>query len=85
LICPGFVNTNVSRNALTGDGSKQNKLDSATAKGLTPDAFAKIALKAIAQKRQEIIIGGFKEKLAVYVKRFFPRLLSNIIRKAQVT
>ncbi len=85
LICPGFVNTNVSMNALTGDGSKQNKLDNATAKGLKPDDFAKIALKAIAQKRQEIIIGGFMEKLAVYVKRFFPRLLANIIRKAKVT
>jgi short-subunit dehydrogenase len=85
LICPGFVNTNVSMNALTGDGSKQNKLDNATAKGLKPDEFAKIALKAIAQKRQEIVIGGFKEKLAVYVKRFFPGLLSNIIRKANVT
>ena len=85
LICPGFVNTNVSMNALTGDGSKQNKLDNATAKGLRPDEFAKIALKAIAQKRQEIVIGGFKEKLAVYVKRFFPGLLSNIIRKANVT
>lgn len=85
LICPGFVNTDVSRNALTGDGSKQNKLDNATAKGLNPDNFAKIALKAIAQKRQEIVIGGSMEKLAVYVKRFFPRLLSNIIRKAKVT
>lgn len=85
LICPGFVNTDVSRNALTGDGSKQNKLDNATAKGLNPDNFAKIALKAIAQKRQEIVIGGSMEKLAVYVKRFFPLLLSNIIRKAKVT
>jgi len=85
LICPGFVNTNVSMNALIGDGSKQNKLDKATEKGLGPDDFAKIALKAIDQKRQEIVIGGFKEKLAVYVKRFFPLLLSNIIRKAKVT
>jgi len=85
LICPGFVNTNVSLNALTGDGSKQNKLDKATAKGLSPDDFAKIALRAIAHKRQEIVIGGFKEKLAVYVKRFFPLLLANIIRKAKVT
>ena len=85
LICPGFVNTNVSMNALTGDGSKQNKLDNATASGLKPDEFAKIALKAIAQKRQEIVIGGLKEKLAVYVKRFFPGLLSNIIRKVNVT
>lgn len=85
LICPGFVNTNVSMNALKGDGSKQNKLDNATAKGLNPDDFAKIALNAIAQKRQEIVIGGFMEKLAVYVKRFFPRLLSNVIRKVDVT
>ena len=85
LICPGFVNTNVSMNALKGDGSKQNKLDNATAKGLDPDDFAKIALNAIAQKRQEIVIAGFMEKLAVYVKRFFPRLLSNVIRKVDVT
>ena len=85
LICPGFVNTNVSMNALKGDGSKQNKLDNATAKGLDPDDFAKIALNAIAQKRQEIVIAGFMEKMAVYVKRFFPRLLSNVIRKVDVT
>jgi len=85
LICPGFVNTNVSMNALTGDGRKQNKLDNATANGLTPDHFAKIALKAISQKSQEIVIGGFMEKLAVYVKRFFPRVLSNLIRKVDVT
>ena len=85
LICPGFVNTNVSMNALKGDGSKQNKLDNATAKGLKPNDFAKIALNAIAQKRQEIVIAGFMEKLAVYVKRFFPRLLSNVIRKVDVT
>ena len=85
LICPGFVNTNVSMNALKGDGSKQNKLDNATAKGLKPNDFAKIALNAIAQKRQEIVIAGFMEKLAVYVKRFFPKLLSNVIRKVDVT
>ena len=85
LICPGFVNTNVSMNALTGDGRKQNKLDSATAKGLKPEDFAKIALRAIDQKKQEIVIAGFREKLAVYVKRFFPLLLSNIVRKSKVT
>lgn len=85
LICPGFVNTNVSMNALTGDGSKQAKLDDATAKGLKPDEFAKIALKAIAQKRREVVISGPREKLAIYVKRFFPGLLSYLIRKAKVT
>jgi len=31
LICPGFVNTEISMNALTGDGSPQNSLDKGTA------------------------------------------------------
>jgi len=37
LICPGFVNTNVSINALTADGSRQGTKDKATARGLSPD------------------------------------------------
>jgi len=85
LICPGFVNTNISINALTKDGTPQNKLDKATGKGLSPAYFAKRMLKAVASKKQEVVIGGKLEVLAVYIKRFFPRLLSKMIRKLAVT
>ena len=85
LICPGFVNTNISINALTKDGTPQNKLDKATGKGLSPGYFAKRMLKAVASKKQEVVIGGKLEVLAVYIKRFFPRLLSKMIRKLAVT
>jgi short-subunit dehydrogenase len=85
LACPGFVQTNVSLNALTADGTPQNKMDGATENGLTPEVFAKKLLKAVRQEKQEVYIGGFKEKLAVYVKRFFPKLLSKMIRKLAVT
>jgi dehydrogenase/reductase SDR family protein 7B len=85
LACPGFVQTNVSLNALTADGTPQNKMDGATKNGLTPEVFAKKLLKAVRQEKQEVYIGGFKEKLAVYVKRFFPKLLSKMIRKLAVT
>ena len=85
LVCPGFVRTDVSKNALTADGSPQNKMDNATDAGLLPEVFAKKMLKAIAGQKQEVVIGGAKEKLAVYVKRFFPALLSKMIRKASVT
>ncbi|HHC78575.1 MAG TPA: SDR family oxidoreductase [Flavobacteriia bacterium] len=85
LICPGFVNTDISRNALTGDGSTQNKMDKGTANGLSPDYFAKRMLKAIARKKQEAVIGGKLEVLAVYVKRFFPKILAKMIRKLDVT
>jgi len=85
LICPGFVNTNVSKNALTADGTPQNKMDKGTENGLSPEYFAKRMLKAIARKKQEAVIGGKLEVLAVYIKRFFPRILANMIRKLAVT
>lgn len=85
LICPGFVTTNVSKNALTGDGSPQNKMDTATANGIAPKRFAKLMLKVIKNKREEVYIAGVKEKLGVYAKRFFPKLLSKMIRKLSVT
>lgn len=85
LVCPGFVKTNVSLNALTGDGSPQNKMDTATQNGIAPDRFAKIMAKAIAKKKEEVYIAGAKEKLGVYAKRFYPKLLSKMIRKLAVT
>jgi dehydrogenase/reductase SDR family protein 7B len=85
LVCPGFVTTNVSKNALTGDGTPQEKMDNATANGIDPDRFAKIMSKAISQQKEEIYIAGAKEKLGVYAKRFYPKLLSKMIRKLSVT
>lgn len=85
LVCPGFVNTNVSLNALTGDGTAQNKMDAATQNGIEPSRFAKLMAKAIYAKKEEAYIAGAKEKLGIYAKRFFPKLLSVMIRKLSVT
>ncbi len=85
LALPGFVQTNVSLNALTGDGTAHNKMDNAINNGLTSEVFAKKLLKAVKRQQQEVYIGGFKEKLAVYTQRFFPKLLSVMIRKLAVT
>jgi short-subunit dehydrogenase len=85
LVCPGFVSTNISMNALTGDGTSQQKMDSATANGIQPDRFAKLMAKAIKKKKEEVYIAGFKEKLGVYVKRWFPKVFSIMVRKLSVT
>jgi len=85
LICPGYVNTNVSKNALTADGSKYNIDDQGNANGMPPEVFANKAIKYIAKQKQEIVIAGFKETTAIYLKRFYPALLSKIIRKVNVT
>ncbi|MEE9406455.1 MAG: SDR family oxidoreductase [Polaribacter sp.] len=85
LVCPGFVNTNVSKNALTGNGTPQQKMDSATENGIDPERFAKQMIKVIKKKKEEAYIAGTKEKLAVFAKRFYPKLLSIMIRKLSVT
>ena len=83
LICPGYVHTNVSVNALTGDGSKNNKMSQDSKSGLKPDEFAKKALSVIHKGKEEVYIGG-KEIMAIYLKRFVPRVLSRIVRKIDV-
>ncbi|QNM84950.1 SDR family oxidoreductase [Polaribacter pectinis] len=85
LVCPGFINTNVSKNALTGDGTPQGKMDVATGNGMSAERLAKLMAKAIKKKKEEIYIAGAKEKLGVYVKRFFPKLFSILVRKMSVT
>lgn len=83
LICPGFIRTQVSVNALVGDGSSLGKMDEAQAKGMSPESCANAIFKAIKDQKEEVLIGG-KEKYAVYLKRFFPRIFSKILRKAKV-
>lgn len=84
LICPGWVKTQVTMNALTGDGSKLNKMDRATSIGLPAHKFAELMVDAIETKREEAYIGGRKEVFAVYLKRFFPGLFSKAVRKMAV-
>lgn len=83
LVCPGFVRTQVSVNALTGKGQALGSMDEATEKGMSPERLAQRMLRAVATGKEEIYIGG-KEVLGVYLKRFFPGYFSKIIKKAKV-
>ncbi|MDA0176750.1 SDR family oxidoreductase [Mesoflavibacter profundi] len=83
IVCPGFVNTNIAKNALIGDGSLQNKQDQATENGLTITQFCKRMVNAIQKEKFEVYIGK-KEILGVYLKRFFPKLLHKFILKSDV-
>ncbi len=84
LICPGYIKTRISFNALIGDGSAQDSMDEGQANGMTAEIFAKKALKAIRKKKKEAYIGK-KEVAGVYIRRFFPTLYYKLISKVKVT
>ncbi|QDA60491.1 SDR family oxidoreductase [Hymenobacter jejuensis] len=83
ILCPGFVRTGISVNALTGDGTPLRTMDEATAKGLPPAVFARRAVRAIAQGRNEVYIGG-RETWGVLLKRFAPGLFAKFVGRAKV-
>ncbi|MEZ4811332.1 MAG: SDR family oxidoreductase [Allomuricauda sp.] len=83
LVCPGFVQTNVAKNALTGDGSPQNRDDTATQNGITPNTAAKKIIRAIGKQKFEVYVGRGEVK-GIYLKRFFPKLLHKVVLKSQV-
>jgi len=83
LICPGFVRTNVSLNALTGTGAPQGTMDNAQEAGMAADVFAQKMLRAIENQQEEAVIAG-REKMAVMLKRLAPRLLSYVMRRIDV-
>lgn len=84
LVCPGFIHTQVSVNALTGDGSTQNTMDEAQANGMSPANCAEKMITAIEKHKEEVYIGG-KETYGVWLKRWAPNLFSRLMRKAKVT
>lgn len=84
LICPGFIKTNVSINALTAKGTAQGTMDAAQESGMQPEACAKLIVNAIEKRKEEVYIGG-KEVKGVWLKRFFPLRLSKYLRTANVT
>lgn len=80
LVCPGKIKTSISLNAAVENGQTHNKMDESHINAMSADECAQQIIKAILKNKEEIFVGG-KELLIVKIKRFFPRLFGNIIRK----
>ncbi len=82
-IMPGFIATNITKNAVgsTEEISKNSQNNS----GLTAEEFAQQALKAIYDRKGNVYIGGFKEKVAMLLKRLSPAIFDMFIKNQKVT
>ena len=83
LVCPGYIHTNISVNAMASGGEKYGVMDQNQLQGKTPESCAKAIIRAIENNRREILFGG-KELIAVYLKRFFPNLLWKVVKKLSI-
>ena len=83
IVCPGKIHTDISVNAITASGQVNGKMDRSQAEGMSADECVRIILKAVENNEEEVFIGG-KELRAIWIKRFFPKLFSKLIRKQKI-
>ena len=84
MVFPGFVNTDISKNALSGTGDKHGLQDQNQQNGISPEKCAQDIINGIMDNKHEIFSGG-KEIWIVKIKRFFPNLFYKIIKKQSGT
>jgi dehydrogenase/reductase SDR family member 7B len=77
IVTPGFVATDIARNALMGDGSRNPANDDPVDSGMSPDMAARIILAGLENDKEEIAMGGRTEMMGLWLKRFFPKQLSK--------
>ena len=86
VVVPGAIATNISTNALRGDGTKHAVDDGAIARGMSPERCARRILRAVERNRDEVTVGtGFRLRIVYLLKQLAPRLLTRILRSARIT
>lgn len=79
VISPGYICTNLSRNALTGDGSRYGVMDKTTAQGRSAEAVAQDVLTAVGKKQKDVILADLTPSLAIYLRTLTPGLFFSLM------
>ncbi len=80
-ITPGFIKTNVSKNAVVGDGSDFGSDDDDIASGMDVDKCAKVIVAKMNKGVKEIAVGEGLSMAALWIKRLSPNLLFSMMAK----
>lgn len=78
VIYPGSIATDVSRNALTADGSKRGRSDKAIDHGIPPADAARAMIDAVASGQREIIVAEGMELAMGELRRTPDQLLDQV-------
>ena len=80
-IIPGYIRTNISANAVTGDGTRFAKVDTSIKGGMSAQDCAQVIVNDLEKAKPEISVGTGSEMHGLWIKRFFPSLLFKIMNK----
>lgn len=84
IVSPGFIKTDISKNALTKEGVASGQMDGNQDGGMSPEECARQIYRAQQSSVDDIVIGK-KERMSVLMKRFFPKFFKKILKKQSAT
>jgi len=79
ILIPGRIHTDVSKNALDGDGNSTGVMDPGQANGYDVNRCAERAIRAIAKEKHQKVIGGFDTIMVPFYK-YIPWLFRYIAK-----
>jgi dehydrogenase/reductase SDR family protein 7 len=80
-ITPGYIKTNITLNALKGDGSKFGAVTEDIAGGMDVNRCAEVIMQGFRKGTPEIAVGEGMEMKGLWLKRFFPRVVFKKVAK----
>ena len=80
IVCPGYVRTRVSENALTSSGERQGQSDRPGRRAISAERCARAVLRGLAAGREELSVGG-AEVNAIWLKRLLTWVFSRLVRR----
>ena len=85
VISPGYIRTDLSKSAMTGDGRLYGKMDDTTANGADPEEVAVAVLDGVAKRRSGskggssdfVVAAGLSAKIAIWLRLLAPGFLEK--------
>ena len=81
IVYPGYVRTNLSKNAMDPSGKEFGKEVANSRKGMLPEDFARVAIRGIYKREAHIFICDFKQKCVLFLKYWLPGVTNWILYK----
>jgi len=81
VVSPGYVNTQLSKNALTEDGRKHGKMDETTERGYQAEHVAEKIIESIQLGDSELLLCPILHRIAIQIRAFVPPLYFYIMNR----
>ena len=78
-VCPGYVKTNIARNALDSAGSPRGTSTPQIEGGMSPAQCAERIYHAIRKQKNEVVVSSGVNSWAPLLNRLFPSLLRKVV------